>query len=292
MESGDGIQGLPDNATFKSLTVDALTLSTPTAIGGLGEVKTFFFTSQGFAAGTYYISGFYNAPAADANLTELSATQTLGAANVPYAAHAFLVAGGAGSASGGSGAVEIEVSGTSITDAGVRTGSDTEVIVADVTAMSTDAYYETTKKWIGQVTYTLQNASGSTQTAFSADFNFGFAKYEDFSNQDFTVTLFEGTGIAGANDGSFNVELLYHNSSGWTYDAAAFVPGSSTKIFDFATLYSTESDLDNGIEFAMKRTGLSQAVVGTGLEGVLVRITTGAANAVEYSTFQIGATVG
>jgi cytoskeletal protein CcmA (bactofilin family) len=73
------------------------------------------------SSGTHYDAGFYSAPAADANLNEGSTTVTYGTANVGYAAHAFAVVGGAGAASGGSGAVVLTVSGVSITDAGVRT---------------------------------------------------------------------------------------------------------------------------------------------------------------------------
>jgi hypothetical protein len=290
-QSGDAFQGYPADPTFGDITVDSITITDPSGISGQTQGRDYFFTSQGIGAGAFYVGGYYEAPAADSNLTEASATQTLGAANVPYAAHAFVVAAAAGAAAGGSGAVEIEVSGTSITDAGVRTGSDTEIVVADITAMTTDAYYETAKKWIGQVTYTLQNASGATQTTFNADFNYGFAKYEDFGNRDFTVTHIEAVGLPGANDASFNFELLHHSSTGWTYHATAFVPGNSS-LFDFATLYSTESDLDNGVPFAIKRTTLSTAVSGSGSEGVVVRITTGAANAIEYMTTYLGVTLG
>lgn len=249
-------------------------------------IKSYSFGAQGLLAGTYYTAGYYNAPAADANLSQASATVVLGSANISYAAHAFLVAGAAGSASGGTGAVEIEVSGTSITDAGVRTAGDTEVIVADITTLTTDQYLETTKKWLGQVTYTLQNASGATQTTFSVDFNYGFAKYEDFGNRDFTVTGFECVGLADANDTGFNIRLLLHDENGWTYSAAAFAPGGTT-ILNMNSVHSTEQNLGNGIPFAFKRTGLSQAVTGSGLEGVIVEIVTGASNAVEFMDVHI-----
>lgn len=256
-------------------------------ISGASSTRSYSFSSQGITAGTYYVAGYYNAPAADANLSEASATVTLGNANVSYAAHAFLVARGAGSAAGGSGAVEIEVSGTSITDAGVRTTSDTEIIVADITALAANQFVETSKKWIGQVVYTLQNASGSTQTTFSAVFNYGFNKYEDFGNRDFTLTDFECVGLAGANDTGFNIRLLKQDSSNWTYSAAAFVPGG-TVLLNMNTIHSTEQNLANGIEFAFRRSGLSQAISGNDSEGLVVEITTGSANAVEIMNVHIG----
>ncbi|MHC4618410.1 MAG: hypothetical protein ACYTEQ_11740 [Planctomycetota bacterium] len=250
-------------------------------------VKSYPFTSRGVGAGTFYVAGFYNAPAADANLDEGTPTVVLGTANISYAAHAFIVAGGAGAAAGGAGAVEIEVSGTSITDAGVRTAGDTEVVVADITALALNEFAETAKKWLGQVTYTLQNAAGSTQTTFSVDFNYGFNKYEDFGNRDFTLTDFEVVGLGGAADSSFNIRLLLQSAAGWTYDAAAFVPGG-TVILNMNTIHSTEQDVGNGLPFAFKRAALTQAVLGSQSQGLVVEITTGANNTVQEMATHIG----
>ncbi|MHC4762832.1 MAG: hypothetical protein ACYS71_05600 [Planctomycetota bacterium] len=249
--------------------------------------RSYTFTSRGVGAGIFYIAGYYNAPAADANLNEGSPTVVLGTANISYAAHAFLVAGGAGAAAGGAGAVEIEVSGTSITDAGVRTPGDTQVIVADITTLALNQFAETSKKWIGQVTYTLQNASGSTQTTFSVDFNYGFNKYEDFGNKDFTLTDFECVGLGGAADSSFNIRLLKQDVSNWTYSAAAFVPGG-TELLNMNSIHSTEQDVANGIPFAFKRSGLSETVDGNDSEGLVVEITTGANNTVQDMDVHIG----
>jgi hypothetical protein len=242
--------------------------------------KSYTFTSQGVGAGTFYLAGYYEAPAADANLNEAGPTIVLGTANVSYAAHAFLVAGGAGAAAGGAGAVEIEVSGTSITDAGVRTPGDTQVIVADITTLALNQFVETSKKWIGQITYTLQNASGSTQTTFSVDFNYGFNKYEDFGNRDFTVTGFECVGLGGAADSSFNIRLLFQNSADWTYSAAAFAP-DTTEIINMNTVHGAESNIANGVPFAFKVGPLSQFVNGNDSQGVVIEITTGANNTVQ-----------
>ncbi len=227
-------------------------------------------------AGTYYLAGYYEAPAADSTLTiGGTVTQTLGAANVPYAAHAFCVASGAGGTD-----LVLTVSGTSITDGGTRTPADSEVIVADTDAASTDEYFETTKKWLGQVTYTLTGAAG----AFT--FNYGFAKYEDFGNRDFSVTDIENVGVAGANS-TANIELLHHSPTGWTYSAAAFSPGG-TVIIDMNTVHNTEIDIDNDIPFAFKHTGLSTSVSGSGMEGVILKITTGSNNAISYMDAHIG----
>lgn len=239
------------------------------------------------AAGYYYTHGYYVAPLTSVALTQASPTQNYGDTNQPYGAHAFLVASGAGAASGGTGAVRIRVSGTSINDLAVRTAGDSEVIVADITTMSLNAYYETTKKWIGAITYTLENAPGSTQTTFNATFNYGLAKYEDYGNRDFTVTDFEVVGRAGASDTGFDIELLHHKATGWTYHATAFLPGD-TPICKMSTDYVTERQLTNNGRFAYKRAGLSTVVNGDTLEGIVVRITTTSNNAVDNAAVHIG----
>jgi hypothetical protein len=245
-----------------------------------------FFSSS--AVGTYYTHGFYLAPSTDANLTQASPDVTGGTANQPYGAHAFIVAGGAGTASGGAGAVEIEVSGTSITDGGVRTELDTEVIVTDVTTLATNTYAESNKKWLGQVVITLQNASGSTQTNFAVDVNYGLAKYEDWGNRDIVVTQLQVTGTAGANDTGVEIELLKHQATGWTYAATGFVPGDGY-ICKWSEDYDTDTDLANGEQFAYKRVNLEESVEGTGNEGIIVRWTTGANNSIRLANVQVGA---
>jgi hypothetical protein len=156
--------------------------------------RDYHFQSFSGSSGTNWAAGFYELVAADLNLTQAAATGTVGAANVPYGAHAILVASGAGAASGGAtGTADITISGTSVTEAGVRTTSDTEVLVADVTAMSANEYFESTKLWIGQVTYTI--AATGDHTTFSADFNVGLVNYEKWGDQDVVLTGFEASGL-------------------------------------------------------------------------------------------------
>lgn len=254
------------------------------AIGGATPVfKSFNVTTQGLGASPdVYAAGFYKAPAADADLTDATLTQTLGTANKSEAAHAFLVASGVGTTDGSD--LVITITGISITDAGVRNASDSEVIVADATTMSLNQYFETSKKWLGQITYTLSSTAGTT---FDATFNYGFCKYEDYGNRDFKVTDFETVGLAGANDADFDIVLFYHSSTGWTYSAAAFVPGG-TKICQLSTDHSAEDQLVVSEHFAYKRAGLSTNVSGSGSEGVVVLAKSSANNAIEYANIHIG----
>jgi hypothetical protein len=256
--------------------------------GGASSVigdKSYSFVSFSGSTGTNYLGGFYDLTAADANLTQASLTATIGAANISHAAHALLVAGGVGAATGGTtGTATITVSGTSITDAGVRTPADSEVIITDVTdsaQMAVNTYHETIKKWIGVVTYTI--AATGDRTTFNADFNYGLCKYDDFNNSNFTVEGFEVVGQAGANDTGFNVVLLEHSANNWVYSAAAFVAPSANAICNMNTDHNTEIDLSNGESFAYKRSGLSSNIYGSlnaptlaQSNGVLIQVITGA----------------
>ena len=249
--------------------------------------KSDSFVSPPGVSGTYFAFGYYEAPAADTTINQAGATQTLGSANEARGAHACLVASGAGTAAGGAGLVEIVVTGTSINDSGVRNAAASEVIVPSVVDMTTDAFYETNLKWIGQVTYTIQVAGAGTHTAFEATFNYCLAKYEDFGNRDLLLTDFEVTGRAGANDAGPNFELLHHRATGWTYSAAAFVPGNGA-VCDMQTDYNTEYVFTAGENFAYKRAALSTVVHGAESEGLVVRITTAANRSIDIANIHIG----
>lgn len=233
------------------------------------------FTSQGIGSGTFYTAGFYDFNSTSTTLTQASTTQAYGNANEGHCSHASIVAGGAGTATGG--VVGLRVTGTSITDDGTLTTSDADTIITDITLVSLNDYYEA-KKFVGIVTFELITISG-TPTTYSFTFNYGLAKYDDFSNQDFYVDNFEVVGLAGATDASFNIELLYHRSTGWTYAASSFIPGNgSIASFDELSPYD---NLVNGEHFALKRTELYDFIEGTANEGVIIRITTSANNTVQ-----------
>jgi hypothetical protein len=248
-------------------------------------IECFTFSSVLSLFGTFYSGGYYDAPAADANLTQAATTVNYGTANSPYGAHALLVSAAAGTTNAGT--VSIVVSGTSITTAGVRTAGDTETIVANITTMSANKYYQTTKLWIGRITYTLTPAGGAT--VYAADFNYGLAAYDTFDQRNFSIKDFEIMGRAGADDASFDVKLLHHKATGWTYSAAAFVPGT-TALCSLATDYSTENDLKQNERFKYERE-LDTAVSGTSGEGFLIKITTSIEKAVEFSNISVYAEV-
>ena len=253
------------------------------------QSKSYSFASPTGSSGTFYAAGFLNWPTTEAALDDSGPTVTHGSANVSYAAHAGLVASGAGSTNQGT--VSIVLSGTSIDDSNTRTAADSETLVADITAMATDQFFTSAKKWIGTVTWTLTGAGGAS--VFSANFNYGLCKYDDFGNQDFTVTDLEIVGRAGAADTGFNIRLFHYNTADWTYAATGFVPGPTagdgSELANMNTTHSTEQDLASGEHFSYKRDDLNTAISGSAKEGIIIEITTTANKAVETMDIHVGA---
>ncbi len=248
--------------------------------------KSYTFVARDVASGIAYQGGFYEAPAADTTLTQASLTQTLGSALVAYGAHAFLVAAGNGTTDGSD--LVITITGTSIDENGVRNGGDSEVIDANADSSALNAYFETTKKWIGQITFTLSSTGGGT---YSCDFNYGFCKYDDFGDVDYTLRTIECVGVCDSTDTGFNFELLHHKITGWTYHATAFVPGT-TPLESWVDTYVTETKLLAGQPFAMKLTELTHVIAAlAATEGVLIRTTTSVNTAIAYMDAHITITV-
>jgi hypothetical protein len=250
-------------------------------------VKSDNFTSNGIGAGTYYKYGDYVYSAADANLDEGSPTQTFGTEDIAYAAHAFAVAGGAGTVDAG--VIGLQVSGTSIDDDGTETPDDTEILIPDITAALVDDYVEG-KKYMGTVTYELVIVSGSP-TEYSFDFNYGFAKYDDFGNNDFYVTNLECTWLGGAADPTgFNIELLKHSADGWSYAATGFVAGNGV-LAERAVDQADFLRVVDGVNSNWKRTNLTEYIEGSANEGLIVRITTGANNTIQSMDMHLGVSI-
>ncbi len=245
--------------------------------GGLPVYKSYSLANPG-SAGTYYVGGHYDFEVADSTLTiGGTVTQTFGIASEATGVHAFCVASGAGGTD-----LVLTVTGVSITELGVKNDADSQIIVADTDTATLDQYFETSKKWLGQITFTLTGSSG----AFT--FNYGHVKYEDFGNRDFTVTDFESTGAGSANETGLNIELLHHESTAFLYHATAFVP-NQTPLISLATDYGTNNNISNGENFSYKRRALATVVDGADSEGLLIRVTTEVNNSINDATFHLGA---
>jgi hypothetical protein len=227
------------------------------------------FSSPAGTSGTYYIGGFYLLPAI--SYTPAGGTP-LGIANVAYHAHVLIVLGAPSTD------MVVRVTGTSIDEEGNRFPSDTQDI--DTSGGSTNDYFETPKKWVGQVSLSLQSGTG-------VPINHGLCKYWDNQNSDFRVTGIEVTGRAGANDAAPNFGVIRHRPEGWTYSAGGAI--HPPYVVDMQTDFGPEYQFANGHHFAWKRIGLSEEVNGSGEEGLICEVTTTANKSIEMAnwTFSI-----
>lgn len=233
------------------------------------------FNSTGIGAGTYYVGGSYQAPAADANLTTCSDSQAYGSSGNGYHAHPFIVAGGPGSVTGG--VIGLYVTGSSYDETTGVTATINDTLSEDITIYSLDEYDESSPKFNSTITFQLYTVSG-TPSACTFDFNYGYAKYEDFSNQNFTFTNVDCSFRAGANDNGFRVEVLHHKQTGWTYSAAAFDPGNG--IIITSSEMEPNDNLVNTVQWTWERAAIDSLIMGGGTEGLVTRITTGQNNSV------------
>jgi len=256
-------------------------------VGGHPELHSYTAHTQGLGASPdIYVAGHYDAPAAAVALNQANLTQTYGTANKCEGAHAFLVAAAAGTATGGAGAVTIKVTGISIASDGTRNAADTEVLIADITSLSTDDYVETEKRWLGQVTFTI-DPGATGHTAYALTFNYGFA-CDAACGSAGVINSIRATGLAGANDDNFDIILYKHSSTGWTYNNGAFVPGG-TILAQLSTDCSTDDKLVASEQFAWSHSGLATAY--TVNEGFVVKLTSTANNAIEYCNIQVKVTI-
>lgn len=244
--------------------------------------KSYSFTSNGVGAGSYYSAGYYKSESSHATLNQVT-NIFYGSEFGSYAAHAFVVVEKAGSTDAG--VVGLKVSGIRIEDDGTRTPGFSELIITDITKTSSDDYYESVK-FVGQVSYDLVIVSGSP-TTYDLNFNYGFAKYEDFGNNNFTLVGVESVGLAGATDDKFDIIVYHHSNNGWTYSAASFVPGGNV-ITSLKSTHEINNETISGEPFAFKRTGLSTIVDGADSEGIVIKIVTGQNGTVQSMDTHLG----
>jgi hypothetical protein len=233
--------------------------------------KSYSFTSTGITAGTYYKGGFYDWATTDANLTQAALTQTYGTVGQAYAAHAGIVPSGAGVVD--TGVVGLRVTGIEDDENGTQAAGQIGIITEDITTLTANTYFETSEKFSGQVTYELYVVSG-TPVNYSLDFNYGYAKYEDFQNRDVTITELEAVWQGNATDTAFDIALLHHKTTGWTYAATGFLPGNGD-ICRKSVDQALAGDVVNGSDGAYKRIDLDEFIDGNGSEGVIIEVTTG-----------------
>lgn len=293
LASGGGLTNtIPTYPTYRMLVGGATVIDASDGVIGVDAAwiqrspisESYSFTSQGAGAGTYWEAGYYDWSATDANLTQASTSVTYGTAGDSKAAHVGIVPSGAGSVD--TGQVGIRVTGTLDSETGAQTATQTQVISDDITTLTADVMSETAGKFSGQVTIELYVVSGSP-TTYSLDFNYGFSKYEDFGNTDFTIIKFEAKWRGAANDTTADIALMHHKASGWTYAATGFVAGNGDVVRKTVD-QQIEGNVSNGADGAYKRVNLNQFIEGSASEGLIIQVITGQPNTFQTLDLHIG----
>ena len=215
------------------------------------SVVSHAFNSVGSGTNSIYIGGYYEHGAA---ADDFNPVINFGTANAAYGAHVGFVC-----AASPGGDTSITVAGTSITDAGVRTGGDSEVVTF-LDADPVNTYRETAKKWIGLVTIT--KTAGNDRLC-----NYLWAKYWDHDNHDFILQGFEFTWFGNGNDSNADIIIYHHKATGWTYNAGA--EAGPPVLYSMQTDYGTEHAVVNNQPGAYKRTLLSDIINGNDSEGLV-----------------------
>jgi hypothetical protein len=223
------------------------------------------FTSAAAATGVdNYVKGYYTF---EPGFTPSGTPLVFGTAGVMYGAHVYIVLGAASTN------MVVRVTGDSWNE-GTEVLNDFELI--DTSGGATDAYFQTSKKFNGQPSITLESGTGVIC-------NTGFAHYWDNNNRRFILTQLLWTGIAGANDTGPDFKVLHHKFTGWTYGVAAATP--PTPIIDLQTLI-TDAGLANGQEFSFKVSGFTDVIAGDQEEGIVTVINYNANNSIAYSDIE------
>ncbi len=212
--------------------------------------SSFMFRSVGAGPNTVYIGGYYNF---ESTADNFNPSVTCGTINLSYAGHIGFVAD-----TPPAGSTTIQVSGTSITDAGVRAVTSEDVVFTPSDPINT--WKETTKKWLGQVT--IEKTAGDDRLC-----NYGYVKYWDFANRDFTLQGFEFTWFGGGNDSGADLIVYHHKATGWTYNAGA--PPDPPVFAQMSVTHGAERQVGLDTPGAFKRTGLDQPVAGAAEEGLI-----------------------
>jgi len=246
--------------------------------------KSYSFTSQGIVAGTYQKAGYYDFADASLVLNQGNLTDVYGVAGRGRDAHAGICASGAGTVD--TGQVGLRVTGVRDYEDGTPQASgQIGIITEDITTLTADTYFETSEKFSGEIVFELYVVSGSP-TAYSLTFNYGFAKYDDMQDRDYTITGFECVWQGNSNDNTLDVTLLKHATTGWTYAPTGFMAGNGDicrKSVDMAIAGNTNNNMDG----AYKRLNLDTFIAGGTNEGHIIEIVTGGVNTIQTMDIHI-----
>lgn len=205
-----------------------------------------------------YAGGFYDFASAD---NDFDPSITFGAVNVGIAAHFAIITGAIAGTD-----IQVQITGTSITDGGVQSGADTEII--DIpSGTPANSYFETSKKWNGQIT--IETITGTPITC-----NYGFVKYHDVVNQRFRIFEFEAVWESDSTDSSSDILLLHHRATGWTFNSGA-EPTQPTALAQRSVDYAGNNTHRNGPGSWKRAAEIPVDIRGDLGEGILYRVESG-----------------
>ncbi len=253
----------------KAGTTDGVISVQPYRIQRTNIQRAYGFTSANVDKGQYTKAGYYDWALTSEALTQANTSVNFGTADQTYAAHLGVVPEAAGVVD--TGVVGLRVVGIEDSETGAQVAAQTGIISEDITTLTADVMAETSEKFSGQVLLELYVVSG-TPVNYSLTLNYGYSKYEDFNNSNVTVTGFECVWYARKTDTQFDIELIPHISTGWTYAAAAFLPGSAPLVQKSVDQMLAGNVVRNSYG-AYKRIGLTEFVEGSGSNGIVIRIT-------------------
>ena len=208
-------------------------------------------------SGTTFLIGSYDFGSSD---DDFNPGVSFGDPNVAHGARLILIQ----AAGAGGGNTTIRITGASIVG-GVSTPADSEdLVISDAAAAGT--YYSTTKRWNGQLS--IAKFSGPDLLC-----NYGLATWYDRGSTNFMVTGISAQLFGGANDSGFDMQLLKHSATGWTYVPAG-EPIPSGPVASSLADMNPEHEVANGKEWQWVRPELDLIVAGSAEEGVISRVIT------------------
>ncbi len=209
------------------------------------------------SSGKTFIVGSYEFGSAD---SDFNPGISFGNANVAHGARFFLVQ----AAGAGGGDTTIRVTGASI-DGGISTPADSEDLIVIGTGAA-GTYYTTVKRWNGQIS--IVKFSGPDLLC-----NFGLATWYDRESTNFMLTGVAVQAFGGANDSGFDLQVLKHSESGWTYVPAG-EPIPAAPIASSLSDMTPEHEVASGKEWQWSRPEINVSVAGSTGEGLIAQAIT------------------
>ena len=212
-----------------------------------------------------YLGGYYDFASSD---NDFSPSVSWGISLVPACAH-FMIVTGAETVDD----VTITITGDSISDSTSYVASDTATIVIP-SGTPIDTYFETPKKWLG--TINIETTAGTAVTC-----NYGWCKYWDNGNTDFTVVGGEALWM-GDTSATIDIILFHHKDTGWTFNAGS-EPEPPSALFKMSDVHGPNVRTSSNNYGNFKRVApVGTLISGSASEGVIAAFEFSSGACIEY----------